>query len=48
MLTVYTITTDLSAWYSGSTLWAVTICLVLTGAAFLTALGGRPAFKPVS
>jgi len=48
MLTVYTITTDLSAWYAGSTLWAVTICAALTGAAFLTALGGRPAFKPVN
>ena len=48
MLTVYTITTDLSAWYAGSTLFAVGICAAVTLAAFLTALGGRPAFKPVS
>jgi predicted Ser/Thr protein kinase len=39
------LTTDLSAWYSGSTVAAVVIVLALTAYAFHTAVAGRPLFK---
>jgi hypothetical protein len=39
------LTTDLSAWYAGSTLAAVAIILALTAYAFHTAVAGRPLFK---
>jgi hypothetical protein len=39
------LTTDLSAWYSGSTVFPVAIILALTAYAFHTAVAGRPLFK---
>ena len=39
------LTTDLSAWYSGNTVFPVAIILALTAYAFHTALAGRPLFK---
>ena len=39
------LTTDLSAWYSGGTVFAVAIVLALTAYAFHTAVAGRPLFK---
>jgi hypothetical protein len=41
----YPLTTDLSAWYAGCTVFPVAIVLVLTAYAFHTALAGRPLFK---
>jgi serine/threonine-protein kinase len=41
----FPLTTDLSAWYSGSTVFAVAIVLALTAYAFHTAVAGRPLFK---
>ena len=45
MWTSFPLTTDLSAWYSGSTVFAVAIVLSLTAYAFHTAVAGRPLFK---
>jgi len=45
MWTSFPLTTDLSAWYSGSTVFAVAIVLALTAYAFHTAVAGRPLFK---
>jgi serine/threonine-protein kinase len=39
------LTTDLSAWYSGSAVFPVAIVLALTAYAFHTAVAGRPLFK---
>ena len=39
------LTTDFSAWYSGSTVFVVAIVLALTAYAFYTAVAGRPLFK---
>jgi hypothetical protein len=39
------LTTDLSAWYSGSTVFPIVIVLALTAYAFHTAVAGRPLFK---
>jgi hypothetical protein len=39
------LTTDLSAWYSGPTVFVVAIVLALAGYAFHTAIAGRPLFK---
>jgi hypothetical protein len=39
------LTTDLSAWYSGGTVFPVAIVLALTAYAFHTAVAGRPLFK---
>ena len=38
------LTTNFSAWYAGSTLFALTIVLALTAYAFHTAVAGRPLF----
>ena len=45
MLTDSPLTTDLSAWYAGTTVFAVAIVLALTAYAFHTAVAGRPLFK---
>lgn len=39
------LTTDLSSWYSGGTVFLVVIVLALTAYAFHTAVAGRPLFK---
>ncbi|HLY17196.1 MAG TPA: serine/threonine-protein kinase [Bryobacteraceae bacterium] len=39
------LTTDLSAWYSGPTVFVVAIVLALAGYAFHTAVAGRPLFR---
>jgi serine/threonine-protein kinase len=39
------LTTDLSAWYAGGTVFPVAIILALTAYAFHTAVAGRPLFK---
>jgi hypothetical protein len=39
------LTTDLSAWYSGSAVFSIAIVLALTAYAFHTAVAGRPLFK---
>jgi serine/threonine-protein kinase len=39
------LTTDLSAWYSGSAVFSIVIVLALTAYAFHTAVAGRPLFK---
>jgi serine/threonine-protein kinase len=39
------LTTDLSAWYAGTTVFAVAVVLALTAYAFQTAVAGRPLFK---
>jgi len=39
------LTTDLSAWYSGPTVFVVAIVLALAAYAFHTAVAGRPLFK---
>ncbi len=45
MLGVFLLTTDLSAWYAGTTVAAVAVLLALTAYAFHTAVAGRPLFK---
>jgi hypothetical protein len=45
MLQAFPLTTDFSAWYAGSTLFALASVLALTGYAFHTAIAGRPLFK---
>jgi hypothetical protein len=45
LLRDFVLTTDLSAWYAGSTVAAVAIVLALTAYAFHTAVAGRPLFK---
>jgi hypothetical protein len=45
MLLQFPATTDLSTWYSGSTLFAYAVVLVLAGYAFHTAVAGRPLFQ---
>ena len=39
------LTTDFSAWYSGCTVFIVTLVLILTAYSFHTALGGRPIMR---
>jgi hypothetical protein len=39
------LTTDISTWYAGTTVFAVVIVLALTAYAFQTAVAGRPLFK---
>ncbi len=39
------LTTDFSAWYSSTTIFAVVVVLALTAYAFRTAVAGRPLFK---
>ncbi len=39
------LTTDLSAWYAGTSVFAVAVVLALTAYAFQTAVAGRPLFK---
>lgn len=41
----FPLTTDLSAWYSGSAVFPIVIVLALTAYAFHTAVAGRPLFK---
>jgi len=41
----FPLTTDLSAWYAGSTVVVILIVLALTAYAFHTAVAGRPLFK---
>lgn len=41
----FPLTTDFSAWYAGSSLFAIASVLVLTAYALYTALAGRPLFK---
>jgi serine/threonine-protein kinase len=45
VLVLFPITTDFSAWYAGSVIFALVCIGALTGYAFHTALGGRPLFK---
>jgi hypothetical protein len=45
LLRDFVLTTDLSAWYAGTTVAAVAIVLALTAYAFHTAVAGRPLFK---
>jgi hypothetical protein len=45
VLVLFPITTDFSAWYAGSAIFALTIIVGLTGYAFHTALAGRPLVK---
>jgi len=45
ILISFPITTEFSAWYAGSAIFALAFTLVLAGWAFHTALGGRPLFK---
>lgn len=45
LLMLFPITTDFSAWYAGSAIFALACIAVMTGYAFHTALGGRPLFK---
>jgi hypothetical protein len=44
-LVTFPITTDFSAWYAGSAIFALTIIVGLAGYAFHTALAGRPLVK---
>jgi hypothetical protein len=44
-LTNFPLTTDFSAWYAGSSLFAIASVLALTAYALYTALAGRPLFK---
>jgi len=41
----FPLTTDVSTWYAGSTMFALASVLALTAYAFYTALAGRPLFK---
>jgi hypothetical protein len=45
ILTSFPLTTDFSAWYAGSSLFAIASVLVLTAYALYTALAGRALFK---
>jgi serine/threonine-protein kinase len=45
MLTSYPITSNLSAWYSTSGLFAIAVLLLLAGFAFYTSLGGQKVFE---
>jgi hypothetical protein len=45
ILQYFLLTTDLSAWYAGTTVAAVAIVLALTAYAFHTAVAGRALFK---
>jgi len=42
---LFPITTDFSAWYAGSTIFALAFIVALAGYAFHTALAGRPLFQ---
>jgi hypothetical protein len=44
-LTSFPLTTDLSTWYAGSSLFAIASVLALTAYALYTALAGRALFK---
>ena len=44
-LRAFPLTTDFSAWYAGSSLFAIGSVLALTAYALYTALAGRPLFK---
>jgi hypothetical protein len=46
MLAQYPLTTDLSAWYASTTIFAVVVVVLAPAAyAFHTAVAGRPLFK---
>ena len=45
ILVPFPLTADLSAWYAGSSLFAIAAVLALTGYALYTALAGRPLLK---
>jgi len=45
LLGQFPLTTDLSAWYAGTTVATVAVVLALTAYAFHTAVAGRPLFK---
>jgi hypothetical protein len=45
MLTAYPITSNFSAWYATSGLFAVAVLLLLAGFAFYTSLGGQKLFE---
>jgi hypothetical protein len=45
ILSQFPVTTDLSTWYAGSTLFAYVAVLALAGYAFQTSIAGRPLFK---
>ncbi len=45
ILLFFPITTDFSAWYAGSTIFALAFIVALAGYAFHTALAGRPIFQ---
>jgi len=44
-LTDFPLTTDFSAWYAGSSLFAIASVLTLAAYAIYTALAGRPLFN---
>ena len=41
----YAMTTDFSVWYAPSTIFALTVAVVVVGYGFYTSLGGEPVFK---
>jgi predicted Ser/Thr protein kinase len=45
LCTAYPLTTDLSAWYAGGTLFAALVAVALSGYGFYTSLAGQPLFK---
>lgn len=45
MLVLFPMTADFSAWYAGSTIFALATVLLLAAWSFRTALAGRPLFK---
>ena len=45
ILSLFPVTTDFSAWYAGSTIFAIAFVVALAIWAFHTALAGRPVFK---
>jgi hypothetical protein len=45
LLGQFPLTTDLLAWYAGTTVATVAVVLALTAYAFHTAVAGRPLFK---
>jgi hypothetical protein len=45
ILLLFPITADFSAWYAGSTIFALAFIVALAGFAFHTALAGRPLFQ---
>ena len=41
----YTYTTDFSAWYAGSTIFAVLVCTAFAAYGFYTSMGGQAMFR---